>query len=102
MRPGLPAWHNLASQNVKYAYRYQNDETSWSYETRAAPIAMSEFEIQYALSKITKLSDKFICFPTSHSLCIIRFALIFYDFCEAKQDSLIYASSCDVQKERYA
>ena len=24
MRPGLPAWHNLASQNEKYAYRYQN------------------------------------------------------------------------------
>ena len=60
------------------------DESSWSYETRAAPIATSEFEIRYALSKLTKLSDKFICFPTSHSLCIIRFALIVYDFCEAK------------------
>ena len=67
MRPGLPAWHNLASQNEKYAYRYQYDESSWSYETRAAPIATSEFEIRYALSKLTKRSDKFICFPTSRS-----------------------------------
>ena len=57
MRPGLPAWHNLASQNEKYAYRY-HDESSWSYETRAAPIATSEFEICYSLSKLTKRSDK--------------------------------------------
>ena len=66
MRSGLPAWHNLASQNEKYVYRY--DESSWSYETHAAPLATSEFEIRYALSKLTKQSDKFICFPTSHSL----------------------------------
>ena len=24
MRPRVPAWRNLASQNEKYAYRYQN------------------------------------------------------------------------------
>ena len=54
MRPGPPAWHNLASQNEKFAYRYQN----MTYETRAAPIATSEFEIRYALSKLTKRSVK--------------------------------------------
>ena len=71
MRPGLPAWHNLASQNEKYAYRYQNmtSHQSWSYETRAATIATSEFEIRYSLSKLTKRSDKlFYCFPMSHCL----------------------------------
>ena len=39
------------------------DESSWSYETRAAPIATSEFEIRYSLSKVTKRSDEL-----SHSL----------------------------------
>ena len=35
----------------------------------AGPIATSEFEICYALSKLTKQSDKlFECFKTSHSL----------------------------------
>ena len=58
MRPGLPAWHNLASQNEKYAYRYQNMTSHQSYETHAAPIATSEFEIRYSLSKLTNRSDK--------------------------------------------
>ena len=44
------------------------DESSWSNETHAAPIVLSEFEIRYSLSKLTKRSDKFIPFPTSHSL----------------------------------
>ena len=34
------------------------DESSWSYETHAASIATSEFEIRYSLSKLTKRSDK--------------------------------------------
>ena len=38
--------------------RSEYDESSWSYETRAAPIATSEFEIRYSLSKLTKRSDK--------------------------------------------
>ena len=38
MRPGLPAWHNLASQNEKYAYRYQN-MTSHHGLTKRVPIA---------------------------------------------------------------
>ena len=77
-------------------------------QKRAAPIATSEFVICYALSKLTKRSDKFICFPTSHSLRTI-FCLSF-DLPQlftifVKQSRIlcsIYASSCDVQKERYA
>ena len=57
MRPGLPAWHNLASQNEKYAYRYQN-MTSHHGLRKRVPIATSEFEIRYSLSKLTKRSDK--------------------------------------------
>ena len=95
MRPGLPPWRKLASQNEKYAYRYQN-MTSYHGLTKrvAAPIATSEFEIRYGLFKLTKRSDKlFKCFHTSRSLrtifCfIIRFALIVYNFCEAKRNSL--------------
>ena len=69
MRPGLPAWHNLASQNEKYAYRYQSMTSHHGLTKRVpAPIAMSEFEICNSLSKLTKWSDKLFCFPTSHSL----------------------------------
>ena len=57
MRPGLPAWHNLASQNEKYAYRFQN-LTSHHGLTKCMLIATSEFEICYSLSKLTKRSDK--------------------------------------------
>ena len=57
---GVPEW-KICVQVSEY------DESSWSYETRAAPIAMPEFEIRYALSKLTKRSDK-VCFPASHSL----------------------------------
>ena len=70
MPPGLPAWRKLASQNEKYAYRYQN-MTSLHGLTKgvAAPIATSEFEIRYELFKLTKRSDKlFKCFHTSRSL----------------------------------
>ena len=79
MRPGLPAWLNLASQNEKICVQVSSeyDESSWSYETCAAPIAISEFVICYALSKLIKRSDKFICFPTSHSLRTI-FCLSFH------------------------
>ena len=58
MRPGLPARHNLASQNEKCVQVSEYDESSWSYETCAAPIATSEFETRYSLSKLTKRSDK--------------------------------------------
>ena len=54
MRPGLPAWHNLASQNEKYAYRYQN-MTSHHGLTKRVP---HEFETRSSLSKFTKRSDK--------------------------------------------
>ena len=55
MRPGLTAWHNLESQNKKiYVQVSEYDESSWSYETRATPMATSEFEIRYALSKLIK------------------------------------------------
>ena len=57
MRPGLPAWHNLASQNEKYAYRYQN-MTSHHGLTKRVPIATSKFELLFSLSKLTKRSDK--------------------------------------------
>ena len=57
MRPGLPAWRKLASQNEKYAYRYQN-MTSHQFmvvtKRVAAPIATSEFEIRHGLFKLTK------------------------------------------------
>ena len=61
MRPGLPAWRKLVSQNEKYAYRYQN-MTSHHGLTKgvAAPIATSEFEIRYAPFKLTKRSDKLL------------------------------------------
>ena len=70
MRPGLPAWRKLASQNEKYAYRYQNMTSHQGLTKRvAAPIATSEFEIGYGLFKLTKRSDKlFKCFHTSRSL----------------------------------
>ena len=59
MRPGLPAWRKLASQNEKYAYRYQNMTSHHGLTKRvAAPIATSEFEIRYGLFKLTKRSDK--------------------------------------------
>ena len=69
MRPGLPAWRKLASQNEKYAYRYQNMTSHHGLTKRvAAPIATSEFEIRYGLFKLTKRSDKmFKCFHTSRS-----------------------------------
>ena len=57
MRPGLPAWHNLASQNEKYAYRYQNMKSHHGLKKRV-PISTSKFEIRYSLSKLTKRSDK--------------------------------------------
>ena len=70
MHPGLPAWRKLASQNEKYAYRYQNMTSHHGLTKRvAAPIATSEFEIGYGLFKLTKRSDKlFKCFHTSRSL----------------------------------
>ena len=70
MRPGLPAWRKLASQNEKYAYRYQNMTSHHGLTKRvAAPIATSEFEMRYALFKLSKRSDKlFKCFHTSRSL----------------------------------
>ena len=94
MRSGLPAWHNLASQNEKICVQVSEyDESSWSYETHAAPIATSEFEIRYSLSKLT--NGLINCFNVSlrlkssnYILFIIRFALIVYDFCEAKRNSL--------------
>ena len=69
MRPGLPAWRKLASQNEKYAYRYQNMTSHHGLTKRvAAPIATFEFEIRCGLSKLTKRSDKlFKCFHTSRS-----------------------------------
>ena len=70
MRPGLPAWRKLASQNEKNAYRYQN-KTSHHGLTKhvAAPIATTEFEIRYGLFKLTKRSDKlFKCFHTFRCL----------------------------------
>ena len=93
MRPGLPAWRKLASQNEKDAYRYQNMTSHHGLTKRvAAPIATFEFEIRYGLFKLTKRSDKlFKCFHTSRSFeqyFIIRFALIVYIFCEAKRNSL--------------
>ena len=48
---GVPEW-KICVQVSEY------DESSWSYETRAAPIATSELEIRYSLSKLTKRSDK--------------------------------------------
>ena len=70
MRPGLPAWRRLASQNEKYAYRYQNMTSHHGLTKRvAAPIATSEYEIRYGLFKLTKRSDKlFKCFHRSRSL----------------------------------
>ena len=44
---GVPEW-KICVQVSEY------DESSWSYETRAEPIATSEFVIRYALSKLTK------------------------------------------------
>ena len=59
MRPGLHAWRKLASQNEKYAYRYQNMTSHHGLTKRvAAPIATAEFEIRYGLFKLTKRSDK--------------------------------------------
>ena len=69
MRPGPPAGRKLASQNEKYAYRYQNMTSHHGLTKRvAAPIATSEFEIRYGLFKLTKQSGKlFKCFHTSRS-----------------------------------
>ena len=47
---GVPEW--------KICVQVSEYDESWSYETRAAPIATSEFEICYSLSKLTKRSDK--------------------------------------------
>ena len=73
MRPGLPAWRKLASQNEKYAYMYQNMASHHGLMKRVAtPISTSEFEICYEFFKLTKWSDKlFKCFHTSRSLLTI-------------------------------
>ena len=108
MRPGLAARHNLVSQNEKYAYRYQN---MTSHHGLTTPIGTSEFEIGYALSKLTKRSDKLFCFPTSDGLIVFEQYFVYHSICpdclqflRSKAESLfpVYASSCDVQKERYA
>ena len=94
MRPGLPAWRKLASQNEKYAYRYQNMLSHHGLTKRvAAPIATSEFEIRYGLFKLTKrlincLNVSIRLVASNNILFIIRFALIVYNFCEAKRNSL--------------
>ena len=95
MRPGLPAWRKLASQNENDAYRYQNMTSHRGLTKRvAAPIASSEFEIRYGLFKLTKRSDKlFKCFHTSRSLPTIfclsfDLPLLFTIFCEAERNSL--------------
>ena len=54
MRPRLPAWRNLPSQNEKCAYRYQN--MTGHGPTKC--LLTFEFEMRYALSKLTKQSDK--------------------------------------------
>ena len=65
----------------------------------SGPLATSEFEIQFALSKLTKRSDKlFKFFQTSHSLRPIfyhsispnrsSYSISNYDFCVAKRNSL--------------
>ena len=42
---------------------------SWPYKTLTGPIAMSEIVIHYALSKLTKWSNKLLqCFHTSNIL----------------------------------
>ena len=47
-------------------------KTQWPYKTLTGPIATSEIMIHYALSKLTKRSDKlFLCFHTSHILSLI-------------------------------
>ena len=94
MRPGHPAWRKLASQNEKYAYRYQNMTSHHGLTKRvAAPIATSEFEIRYGLSSLQNglinCLNVSICLVASNNiLIIIRFALIVYNICEAKRNSL--------------
>ena len=56
MRPGLPAWPNGIPE-LKICIQVSEYDESWPYETLARPIATSEFEIRYALSKLTKPSD---------------------------------------------
>ena len=53
MHPGLPAWRHLASQNVKRAYRYQNNKL-WSYKRLAGPVGTSEIVYFMYLSKLTE------------------------------------------------
>ena len=93
MRPGLPAWHNLASQNEKYAYRYQN-MTSHHGLTKRVPHRQLRPNLRYAIHFPSLQNGLINCFNVSLGLIvfeqyfIIRFALIVYDICEAKRNSL--------------
>ena len=74
MHPGLPAWHNLASQNVKICVQVSEfDESSWSYVTRAASIATSD--LRYVIHFPSLQNGLIICFNVS--LCLIVFEQYF-------------------------
>ena len=110
MRPGLPAWRKLASQKKKYAYRYQNMTSHHGLTKRvAAPIATSEFEIRYGRKSLQ--NGLINCLNVSIRLIVFEQYFVYHSIGPnclqffAKQSGIlcsVYASSCDVQKERYA
>ena len=102
MRPGLPAWHNLVSQNEIWVQVSEYDKSSWSYETRGAPIPTSKFEIRYHSLQNCLIN----CCNVSLHLIVFEQYFVYHLFTIfAKQSGIlcsVYASSCDFQKERYA
>ena len=80
MRPALPAWRKLASQNEKYAYRYQNMTSHHGLTKRvAAPIATSEVEIRYGRKSLQ--NGLINCLNVSIRLVVFEQYFVYHSIC---------------------
>ena len=79
MRPGLPAWHNLASQNEKYAYRYQK-MTSHHGLTKRVPHLYLRPNLRYIMH-FPSLQNGPINLFVSLRLIVIEQYFVYHSIC---------------------
>ena len=82
MRPGLPAWHNMASQNEKYAYRYQNMTSHHGLMKRNATIATCvRPNLRYVIHCPSSQNGLLNCFNVSLRLIVFRQYFVYHSIC---------------------
>ena len=80
MRPGLPAWHNMASQNEKYAYMYQN-MTSHHGLTKRVPHRQLRPNLRYVIHFPSSHNGLINCCNVSLRLIVFEQYFVYHSIC---------------------